>query len=335
MNNKQGISTKFISIIIPSLNEEKNIDFCLGSISKLKWPVDLFEVILVDNGSTDGTVEIACRYKQLLNLSISVIKGVNVSALRNAGVRMAKGNLIGFLDADCTVSPDWLEKGTQYFIDESIGVTGCSHKIADSSSWVAKSWHLTIERNRFKGERTVLPSGNMFVSRVSFLQIGGFDETLITNEDYELCMRYRQHGFRVFSDPDIEATHLGIPSTVLEFFKQQLWHGTHATKVFLRNLSNIKNLHDLLPFKAVLFGFYSLILHVWVLFEFSLVCFNLGNIIRLMVPAIGIVLPPMALGFRIAMKGRGSFLQSLQLSFLYYVYSVARAISSVMIWKYI
>lgn len=88
--------------------------------------------------------------------------------------------------------------------------------------------------------------------REDFLNLGGFDETIQTNEDYELCERARKAGMHVRALPQIGVIHLGTAQSLRVFFRKQAWHGTHVIKVFLRNPLKSHNR------KAVIFAAYTL-----------------------------------------------------------------------------
>ncbi len=106
---RQGlIGETQVSIIIPAFNEARVIGKCLDSLTRLDFPPDHFEVILVDNGSADATVEIAKSFADRLNLTVLQKHGVKISALRNLGANAASGAILAFLDADCLPPPSWL-----------------------------------------------------------------------------------------------------------------------------------------------------------------------------------------------------------------------------------
>src|SRR5258708_6640061 len=92
-----------ISVIIPALNEKVVIHQCLDALSRSRIPKNVFEVIVVDNGSTDGTVEAVGQFRALQSLRVIVLAGVHISALRNRGALEARGEFLAFLDADCLV----------------------------------------------------------------------------------------------------------------------------------------------------------------------------------------------------------------------------------------
>src|SRR5579884_1618468 len=101
ITDSQPASVVSVSIIIPALNEARMIGKCLESVAQLDFPHGHFEVILVDNGSTDDTVKIAESFTDRIHLKVLQKRGVRISGLRNLGAREAQGEIVAFLDADC------------------------------------------------------------------------------------------------------------------------------------------------------------------------------------------------------------------------------------------
>jgi glycosyltransferase involved in cell wall biosynthesis len=240
-----------VSVIIPTLNEEKMIGKCLESLAESCYPLDRFEVILVDNGSTDHTLEIARSFSTRLRLTILQRPGVNISALRNLGAAAAEGEVLAFLDADCSIPVNWFENAVLHLASEYAGVIGGDYEIPEDSSWVARVW-FEVGYAPKDGEVTYVPSGNMLMKSSTFRQIGGFNEAIKTSEDCELCFRAREAGFSVRLIREIAATHWSTPQTLLEFYRREVWHGTHVAKVFFQNLRAMTN------FWAVAFAAYML-----------------------------------------------------------------------------
>lgn len=309
-----------ISIIIPALNEEEYIGNCLGSIRDMNLGQEYYEVILSDNGSTDKTIEIAESFKESINLRILVTRGVNVSQLRNIGVANSKGDIVAFVDADCTVHKDWINNAVGYFSDSAIGAVGYGYDTPVECSWVEKTWEM--RKKRKLGPAKTLPGGNMIVRRTSFLDVAGFDPGLITNEDFDLCFRLRASGFEIFSDPQIRVFHWGFPKNLRSFYKRELWLGTNVFKVFTSNIMELKN------FKAVSLALYYILALICV-FTSMFIALVFKNHLYLAASALALIAPPFFLSIR-TLKGSKVFSKYLiQLYVLFFVYGIARAVSSV------
>ena len=208
------------SIIIPAKNEAANIGRCLDSIANVNWDRNEFEVIVVDNGSSDATVAIA-RKKGAL---VFIKPELTISGLRNFGAFNSSGEILAFIDADCTVVPSWLEKASPYLKRKEVACFGSPPIVPDDATWVPKAW-FSVRRKRVDvGETDWLESMNMFVRREAYTTSGGFDESLITCEDYDLTLRLKQLG-SLICDSSIVAVHHGEAATVGHFFRKELWRG--------------------------------------------------------------------------------------------------------------
>jgi glycosyltransferase involved in cell wall biosynthesis len=312
-----SVPTVSISIIIPALNEEKMIGRCLESLTCMAVSCDSFEVVLVDNGSRDRTLTIADSFKDRLNLKILQQADVRISALRNLGARAASGDIVAFLDADCLAPADWLHRILALAPADGSGVLGAHYLLPEDSSWVGRTWHRYQEAPK-SGEVSHVPAGDLIMRREDFLRLGGFDETIQTNEDYELCERARKAGMKVRAFPQIGVIHLGTAQSLLVFFRKQAWHGTHVIKVYLRDMLRSHNR------KAVLFAAYTLLSIVGVLIGSAWTLVRHG---AWWLPATGVVvlcLPPMALALINVVTSR-RYRDFLPLFALYLTYGIARA----------
>src|SRR5438270_12039656 len=288
-----GVSTHVvsISIIIPALNEEKMIGRCLESLTRLAFARDRFEVLVVDNGSRDNTLAIVESFTDRLNLKVLQQAGVRISALRNLGARTASGDILAFLDADCLAAPDWLDRIFALTSDNGAGVLGAHYLLPEDSSWVGRTWHRYQEASK-SGEVSHVPAGALIMRREDFLKLGGFDESIQTNEDYELCERARAGGMAVRAVPEMSVVHLGTAQSLPVFFRKQAWHGTHVVKVFLRNVSGSHNL------KAVLFAAYTLVCLFGMIVGAAWAVMYRGAWWAPLVASAGVFVPPVALSMK-------------------------------------
>jgi glycosyltransferase involved in cell wall biosynthesis len=304
-----------ISVIVPAFNEERVIGACLDSLAQMDFPREQFEVVLVDNGSQDRTVQIAKSYRDRINLQIVEKSDVRISALRNLGARMASGNILAFLDADCLAPKTWLTDVAALMAGVS-GVAGAHYLLPPGSSWVGRVWH-RYQEAAMQGDVSHVPAGDLVMSCADFWRVGGFDESIQTNEDYELCQRVRSAGMTVRAFPQIGVVHLGTAQNLRMFYRKQLWHGSHVLKVFLRDILHSHNR------KAVLFAGFTLCCgalvvggSVWSLFG--------GPWVLPLVALMALFLPPPVLSLMRIML-QGEWQDFLPLSMLYLVYGIARA----------
>ena len=216
-----------VSFIIPVLNDQANIERCVRSILALKCPRQEYEIIVLDNGSTDGTH----RVLQKFGLPFHVIQHVHVSALRNRGARCAKGHFLAFIDSDVEVSPDWIVKSLEEFRDPGVVAAGCFPEIPEQATWVQRAWdiHQRGRQSPQTGPVAWLPSMNLMVRRDAFLTIGGFNEQLETAEDVDLCYRLSEKGM-ILNNPSMKAVHWGEASTLVIFWKKEVWRGIGNVK---------------------------------------------------------------------------------------------------------
>jgi len=229
------------SIIIPAKNEEINLKACLESLTALDYPSEKYEILLIDNGSTDSTVEVAHSY----NVKVYIKPDLTISGLRNFGATESTGDVLAFLDADCTVFPDWLDAASKWINTPEISCYGGPPEIPQSSTWVQKSWYLVREKDADISDVEWLESMNMFVRRELFLEVAGFDESLTTCEDYDLSLRLKGHG-RIVADKSIRAVHHGEAASLSHFYKKESWRGTSNIAGLLRHGVHLRELPSIL-----------------------------------------------------------------------------------------
>ena len=230
-----------VSIIIPTCNEEKYLPGCLDSIFDLNYPKANIEVIVVDNGSSDNTREIAKKYGARVLRDDSM----NVSGLRNLGAKQASGNVLAFVDADCIIAKDWLLNASIYFNDKNIAAWGAPPVLPDSANWLQRTWYIVRRKEKSVQNVDWLETMNLFVRKDQFFTVGGLNETLVTCEDVDFSYRISQYG-KILSDSRIEVIHLGEASTVREFMKKEIWRGRSNLSGILSHGLSLKEIPSLL-----------------------------------------------------------------------------------------
>src|SRR5690554_5552712 len=209
----------FCSIIIPALNEEEHLPSCLASLNAQSYPRDRFEIIVVDNGSSDDTHNIARR----LSDHVFLKPDVNVGGVRNFGAEKSKGDILIFTDADCLFHPRWLEDGALNIKSEPDTVFGGGIISGDDSNWIQKYWTLnTTERSV---QQRSLMGSCIFITKSNFLLAGRFPEDITSGEDTELSEKCMKSGLKVKISPKLSIIHMGTPKNLTDFIKRQAWHG--------------------------------------------------------------------------------------------------------------
>lgn len=225
LNNTQYSLGPLVSIIIPALNEEKNIDQCLNRVKKINCNSGFVEIIVVDNGSVDSTQIIARN----LGVKVFEVKNITVAGLRNFGVAQCKGEYLAFLDADCIPSANWLIDSLDILESnpEVVVVGGIiSFLERNSGSWVENYWVRYLNSKYYNEIEYVdtLASFCFVTRKKTFESVGGFNEVLTTCEDYDLGYRLSKLG-RIVIDTRIKVVHLGNAKSLFKFGRRQFWQG--------------------------------------------------------------------------------------------------------------
>jgi glycosyltransferase involved in cell wall biosynthesis len=208
-----------VSIIIPAYNSQATIERCLQSIRNLDYPAPTLEIIVVDNGSVDETPIIAARW----GAKVFVRPDIFVSEMRNYGAEKASGDVLGFIDSDCMVTPGWLNNGLRQLQKRDVAIAGCGYASNNPPCWIERHWfYMHLSHNR---QVNFVPAGNMLIKKPIFRQLGGFNPRLETGEDSDLCLRLRKMGLHIISDGSIKNVHLGNPRTLTTFLRKEIWYG--------------------------------------------------------------------------------------------------------------
>ncbi len=184
-----------LSIVIPARNEAATIERALVSVLHQAWPLERLEVIVVDNGSTDGTAAVVCRFAHAhpeLQLQVVHEPRPGVSRARNRGARVARGKVLLFLDADSRLAPTMIPAVLGHLHRGEAAVS--LRVVADSNDPIDRAFFFLAT---WAKERLRVPTQLCAVRRDVFWAVGGFDERLRIAEDYDLLRRIRAAGWRV------------------------------------------------------------------------------------------------------------------------------------------
>lgn len=221
-DDDREVSHVSFSVVVPVRDDQKCLQRTLPRMLQAVETYGDAELLLVDNGSEDGSYE-WLRRTVGERAKVFRLPGVTISAVRNHGARHAGGDVLCFIDADCVVEANHLTVALRALNDSSADVVGSRYALPADAGWVESTWHHLHRTNR-KGYVEFLSAGNLVVTTEAFEDVGGFDESLVTGEDAELCQRLTDRGYRIYQDPAIVAVHLGNAKTLGGFFRKQRWY---------------------------------------------------------------------------------------------------------------
>lgn len=188
-----------VSVVIPAYNEEKYLPLCLESIKKQDYPGQ-YEVIVVDNASTDNTVRIA------LNWGAKVVyeNKRSPACARQKGAEVAKGEIIAFIDADTRAPACWLSVIVSRFVQEpeTVVISGPhayfdAGKITRIASYITNFTGIILDQlfRKAFNKGGALWGSNFAVRRSVLLEVGGFDTSIkFYGEEYELSLKLKKAG---------------------------------------------------------------------------------------------------------------------------------------------
>ena len=219
-----------ISAIIPVRNGERSLPPLLESIGAQTLPAGDFETIVVDNGSTDRTAEVARAH----GARVVTDEVANRSRARNAGAAAARSDLFAFTDADCVAAPGWLE-ALLHCADRAPLVAGPVEMTTDDAPNAIERFEV---RWRFGQEAWVrhgwAATANLLVHRHAFESIGGFDPGYHhIGEDADFCIRAGRAGHGIAYCPDARILH-HAESQWRPFLERAFRHGYSVNQCYHR-----------------------------------------------------------------------------------------------------
>lgn len=201
-----------VTVIIPTFNRLQWIPVCLDSIKAQTYPH--IETLVIDDGSSDGTVD---WLKSHADYSFAGVheqpKNGGASVARNDGIRLARGQLIAFIDSDDALLPNHIETAVKVFRDHpNTGLFCCDSTIIDSDGEVlfgGRTWHQIQSESRnhplqsgFRSLNNIFEFSHIFpgftLSKAVFDKVGDFDQSIFPMDDYDLMLRVAGAGYGVY-----------------------------------------------------------------------------------------------------------------------------------------
>jgi O-antigen biosynthesis protein len=213
-----------VSVVVACYNGGRTLQACLDSLLVLNYPD--YEVILVDDGSTDITPQVASLYK---NFRYIRLDHHGLSVARNAGIELAQGDVVAFTDADCRADEDWLYYIVSDLLKGSfVGVGGHNFLPPDDSPLAAAVMaapggpaHVMLTDRVAEH----IPGCNMAFYKWALLEIAGFDPIFErAGDDVDVCWRLQQRGYKIGFSPPGFVWHYRR-STVGAYLRQQRGYG--------------------------------------------------------------------------------------------------------------
>lgn len=230
-----------VSVVVASYNGGRTLPACLQSLQHLNYPN--YEVILVDDGSTDDTAKIAAQY-----LTVRTIHQPNLglSAARNTGINAATGEIVAFTDSDCRADEDWLYYLVGDLLKTDAAAIGGHNFPPPEDNWVAGTVAVSpgapahVMLNDREAEH--IPGCNMAFWKWALTEIEGFDPIYrAAGDDVDVCWRLLQRGYK------IAFSHAGFVwhyrrHTVGAYLKQQRGYGVAESLLRYKHPEYFNNL---------------------------------------------------------------------------------------------
>jgi len=228
-------------VIVPCYNEQTTIALLLDALDKQTYPRQYMEVIIADGLSTDGTRQVIEAY-QLAHPQLKIVVVDNnrriIPAGLNQAIRSSSGEYIVRLDAHSVPYPDYIERcvtALQAKLGDNVG--GVWEIQPARNSWMARSIAASASHPlgvgdayyRYTGSAKPVDTVPFGAFRRTLVdKVGFFDETLLTNEDYEFNVRIRQANGQVWLDPAIRSIYFARPtwaSLLRQYWRYGFWKG--------------------------------------------------------------------------------------------------------------
>ena len=218
-----------ISVVIPAYNEERNLSRCLDSLLASDYPKEKLELLVIDDGSKDRTLEIANSYKDNCVKAFHKKNSGKANSL-NYGIEKATGELIATLDADSYIMPDTIRKMLPHFNEDAVVAVTAAVKTEPPKNFIQElqkvEYIYTLFSRRllcFIDAVHVTPGPFSMFRKWVFDEVGGFDPNNIL-EDQEIAMRIQSYNYKIRSSLDA-SVYTEVPDSFMGLLNQRTrWH---------------------------------------------------------------------------------------------------------------
>lgn len=212
-----------LAAVLPIRNKADLLDACLASVTAAAQAHGNTQVVLVDNGSTDGSLAIQARYAGSCTLLSSVAP--RVGGVRNDGAQAAPdADAYVFIDCDCEVPVTFFQDVVATFLSSNAAAVGCEVYSPTHGHWSERVWD-RLHRPGGDGPRHYINSACFAIRSEWFARIHGFDATKSSSEDVDICRRLTAAGGTMWQSERLAILHRGNPQTVAGLYRRLRWHG--------------------------------------------------------------------------------------------------------------
>lgn len=232
---KEGVSLPDalpkISVIVSSMNNEETIEECIQALLGQNYPQNHLEIILVDGGSKDKTVQIAKKYP----IKIYQV-ALNCPAAYNYAQKLACHPILGFVDSDAKVEENWLKKLVSRIDEPDVGgVSGSIDTWNTNNLWARSIGYELKTRYRRIGRYTKrIATMNLLLKRSVLEEVGGWAENMPSQYDTEFGHRLTLKGYKIAYEKTSVCYHFNRP-TLQKFYRQQLQYGKNTLRLYLKH----------------------------------------------------------------------------------------------------
>jgi glycosyltransferase involved in cell wall biosynthesis len=226
-----------ISVIVPAYQAEDIIDRCLDALAHQTVPREFYEIVVVDDGSTDET---CARVKAHTGVRLLTQVHAGPASARNLGVQRARGEIVLFTDADCEPTPNWIERMVAPFRDgQVVGVKGvyrtCQQEIV--ARFVQLEYEDKYDRMAREKQIDFVDTYAAGYRRDVFVANGGFDPvfTQASVEDQEFSFRLARQGYKMVFAPEAVVYHWGHARNLWAYCRKKLGIGYWKVAVHKRH----------------------------------------------------------------------------------------------------
>ncbi len=231
--------TLFLTVVVPTYRRPRQLEGCLEALASQDYPGELFEVVVVDDGSDHPPGELVRRFEGQLAVTLLEQANAGPAAARNRGAERARGEYLAFIDDDCAPAGDWLDKLSARFAARPDSVVGGRTRNALPHNPYSTATQLLVDYlcdygRRHAADWQFFASSNLALPAERFRSIGGFDALRFrraAGEDRDLCERLLERDCTLTYAPEVLVLH-GHDLGLRTFSRQHFNYGRGACSLF-------------------------------------------------------------------------------------------------------